>query len=186
MDEKQIIDSVKYWLNNTIIEYNFCPFAKREVDNDRVHYEFVDDANPQEQLHALVNEFHRLDKNAAIETTILLLPRGLESFFDYLDFLEIANELLIDEGYEGTYQLASFHPDYCFADALQDDPANFTNRSPCPLIHILREASLEKVLANYPKPEKIPERNIEIARKTGKAVFEEILLQSKKEQGENQ
>jgi uncharacterized protein len=178
VDDFQIINAVKYWLENTIIKFNFCPFAKREVDQGSVHYELVDDGNPEEQLHAMVNEFHRLDKHNAIETTILILPIGLESFFDYLDFLEIANDLLVAEGYEGTYQLASFHPDYCFGDSVQDDPANFTNRSPYPLIHILREASLEKVLAKYPQPELIPEKNIEVARETGKEVFEEILLQS--------
>ena len=179
MDETQIISSVKYWLENTIIKFNFCPFAKREFDRGSIHYELVDDGNPEEQLHAMVNEFHRLDQNDAIETTILILPVGLESFFDYLDFLEIANDLLIEEAYEGTYQLASFHPDYCFDDAVHDDPANFTNRSPYPLIHILREASLEKVLAKYPEPELIPEKNIEVARQSGKDVFEAVLIQSK-------
>ena len=104
-------------------------------------------------------------KNPDVETVIVIYPTGLESFFDYLDFLETANELLIEEGYEGTYQLASFHPDYCFDEVKQDDPSNYTNRSPYPILHILREASLERVLQSYKEPESIPENNINLARK---------------------
>ena len=78
-----------------------------------------------------------------------------------VDFLAVAEALLVEQGYEGTYQLASFHPDYCFDGAEQDDPANFTNRSPWPMLHLLREAGLEHALAHYPDPEAIPERNIE-------------------------
>jgi|GEM_PF-39947 len=178
-DATSIIAAVKYWIEKTIIGYNFCPFAKREFDNQRIHFELVDDANPEEQLHSMVNEFKRLDNQRDIETTVIILPVGLESFFDYLDFLEIANDLLVEEGYEGTYQLASFHPDYCFGDSKQDDAANFTNRSPYPLLHILREESLELVLEKYPNPESIPERNIEIAREAGAEIFEDILAQSK-------
>ncbi|TQV72247.1 DUF1415 domain-containing protein [Aliikangiella marina] len=181
MDEQQVINAIKYWIKNTIIEYNFCPFAKREFDRGSIHFELVNDANTEEQLHSLVNEFKRLDESSEIETTIVIYPVGLESFFDYLDFLEIANDLLIEEGYEGTYQLASFHPDYCFNDVTQEDPSNFTNRSPYPAIHILREASLEKVLEGYLDPESIPENNIELARETGAEVFEKILTDSKKE-----
>lgn len=183
MNETNIIESVKHWLEKTIIGFNFCPFAKREFDLGRVHYEVVDDSNTEEQLHSIVNEFQRLDKNTEIETTLVILPVGLESYFDYLDFLEVANELLVDEDYEGVYQLASFHPDYCFADVGQDDPSNYTNRSPWPIVHIIRESSLEKVLQKYPNPEEIPDRNIAFANKQGKAVFEAILKDCKKLNG---
>ncbi len=176
--EDSMIASVKHWLDKTIIGFNFCPFAKREFDAGKIHYEVVDDSNPEEQLHAIVNEFHRLDKHPEIETTLVILPLGLESYFGYLDFLDIANDLLTDEGYEGIYQLASFHPDYCFADVKQDDPSNYTNRSPLPVIHIIREQSLEKVIAHHPDPEGIPDRNIALAKETGQEVFEEILQQS--------
>lgn len=178
--QTQYIESVKYWLEKSIIGYNFCPFAKREFDNNKIHYEVVDDANTAEQLHALVNEFQRLDKEPEIETTLVIFPIGLESYFTYLDFLEVAQELLCDEGYEGIYQLASFHPDYCFADVKQDDPSNYTNRSPQPVVHIIREQSLEKVLQKHPDPASIPERNIQVATEKGKQVFESILNQAKK------
>lgn len=183
-NEINIINSVKYWIEKTIIGFNFCPFAKREFDNDKIHYEVVDDGNVAEQLHALVNEFQRLNNNESVETTIIIYLIGLESFFDYLDFLEVANQLLADEGYEGVYQLASFHPDYCFSDVKQDDPSNYTNRSPYPVIHIIREASLERVLAKYPNPELIPLKNIELARLKGEAFLEAILTESKKSKNE--
>lgn len=179
MDEKDIIDSVKYWIEKTIIGFNFCPFAKREFDNNRIHYEVVDDRNTEEQLHAIVNEFHRLDKCQEIETTIVIFPIGLESYFEYLDFLELVDALLVQENYEGVYQIASFHPDYCFEDVNQNDPSNYTNRSPFALVHILREASIEKVLENHPDPESIPERNIQFTRDKGKEVFKAILRESK-------
>lgn len=175
MNQSKYITAVKNWINATIIEFNFCPFAKREFDNNRIHYEVVDEQSPEEQLHALVNEWQRLDQHSEIETTIVVFPIGLESFFDYLDRIDIANELLASEGYEGIYQLASFHPDYCFADVHQDDPSNFTNRSPYPLIHILREASLEKVLEKYPSPEKIPEDNVKLTREKGVEFFQQRL-----------
>ena len=179
MGQIKIIDSVKYWLENTIIGFNFCPFAKKEFVNQSIHYEVVDESDIQEQLFALSHELKRLDQNTDIETTLLVLPIGLESFFDYLDFLELANGLNCELGYEGVYQLASFHPDYCFADAKQNAPSNYTNRSPYPIIHIIREASLQRVLAHYPDPEEIPVRNIKVAEEKGAKVFEDILKMSK-------
>ncbi|WP_210330374.1 DUF1415 domain-containing protein [Aliikangiella sp. G2MR2-5] len=176
---QKIISSVKFWILNTIIGFNFCPFAKREFDRDSIHYEVVNEILPEEQLHSLVHEFTRLDKCPAIETSIIIFPQGLESFFDYLDFVELANELLAEQNYEGIYQLASFHPDYCFEDVTQEDVSNFTNRSPYPMIHIIREASLEKVLEKYPSPETIPERNIELARSKGIQIFKDILQKSR-------
>ena len=180
MDENKITESVKYWLEKTIIGFNFCPFAKKEFLNKSIHYEVVDESNTQEQLFALSHELKRLDESSEIETTLFILPVGLESFFDYLDFLELANDLNIELGYEGTYQLASFHPDYCFADAKQDAPANYTNRSPVAIIHIIRESSLERVLAHYSNPEEIPVRNISMAEEKGIQVFEDILKGCKK------
>ncbi|MDH5711889.1 MAG: DUF1415 domain-containing protein, partial [Gammaproteobacteria bacterium] len=103
----------------------------------------------------------------ATETTLLVFAEGFKDFGDYLDLVELAQDLLADQGYEGIYQIASFHPDYCFADAELDDAANYTNRSPYPMLHLIREASMEKALAHYPEPEKIPERNVEYARELG-------------------
>jgi len=178
MQDDQIVEAVKYWLDKTIIGFDFCPFAKKEWLNDTIHYEVVDESNTQEQLLALTCEFERLDKYSEIETTLFILPVGLESFFDYLDFLQMANDLLVELGYEGQYQLASFHPDYCFEDVQQDEPSNYTNRSPFAVVHIIREASLERVLVRYSEPEGIPVRNVKFAKDKGGDVFRGILERS--------
>ncbi|MGX5200492.1 DUF1415 domain-containing protein [Aliikangiella sp. IMCC44632] len=178
MNHSAMINSVKYWITETIIKHNFCPFAKRELVNQSIHFEVIDEQSTAEQLHSLFNEFKRLDQCDEIETSLLIYPKGLESFFDYLDFLELANQLLVEQNYEGIYQIASFHPDYCFADAKQDDPENFTNRSPLPILHILREASLAKAINSYPNPEDIPNKNIQVANQLGKAHFINILSQA--------
>ena len=124
-------------------------------------------------LHALVDECRRLDAEPAIETTLMILPDGMSDFEDYLDLLNVAEALLEAEGYAGIYQLASFHPEYVFAGAPAEDPANYTNRSPWPMWHLLRETSVEAAVAAYPDPESIPERNVDALREAGHAVLAE-------------
>ncbi|HMC87200.1 MAG TPA: DUF1415 domain-containing protein, partial [Chitinophagaceae bacterium] len=92
----------------------------------------------------------------------------------YLELVRLAEKLLKQEGYQGIYQVASFHPLYCFAGAPADDPANYTNRSVYPMLHLLREESVEQAIANYPNPEKIPERNILFARSKGIAYMKKL------------
>lgn len=116
-----------------------------------------------------------MDNNDNIETSLLIFPESLKDFDDYLDFLEIANALMHKQGYEGIYQLASFHPHYYFEGADENDAANYTNRSPYPMLHILREASLERALLNYPDPENIPGRNIKLTRELGLDVMQKLL-----------
>jgi len=178
MPSNNIIPTTKYWLDKTIIEFNFCPFAKKEFVNYSIHYEVVDDSNTEEQLLAFAHELKRLDDHPEIETTLFILSKGLESFFDYLDFLQLATDLSVELGYEGKYQLASFHPDYCFEGSNQADTENYTNRSPFPMIHIIREASLERVLKHYPEPENIPIKNMALARESGAEVFQKTLKKS--------
>ncbi|MFP4263668.1 MAG: DUF1415 domain-containing protein [Halomonas sp.] len=161
--------ATRQWVETFVVARNVCPFAGREVERDSIRYVAVDAQAWEPALLALVDECERLDRTPAIETTLLVLTPGLEAFDDYLDFLGVAEALLADQGYEGIYQLASFHPDYVFADAEPDDPANFTNRSPFPMLHLLREAGLERALAHYPDPEAIPERNMAALRELGQA-----------------
>ncbi|ERS87774.1 DUF1415 domain-containing protein [Halomonas sp. PBN3] len=161
--------ATRQWVETFVVARNVCPFAGREVERDSIRYVAVDAAAWEPALLALLSECERLDATPAIETTLLVLTPGLEAFDDYLDFLGVAEALLADQGYEGTYQLASFHPDYVFADAEEADPANFTNRSPFPMLHLLREAGLERALSHYPDPETIPERNVAALREVGQA-----------------
>lgn len=178
MGSEAIISSVKYWLEHTIIGFNFCPFAKKEFVNDRIHYEVVDESNREEMMLSLVEEFSRLDKQPSIETTLVIFPIGLESFFDYLDFVELANQINDELNNNGIYQIASFHPDYYFADVPQNDVSNYTNRSPFPIIHIIREQTMENALDKHPDPDSIPEINIAITQQQGVDVFKKILVDS--------
>jgi hypothetical protein len=163
------------WLKSVIIEYSICPFAKRELERGSIYFSVNHDTVIEQCLLHLMDECDRLDTEPGIETTLLIYTGAFAKFDDYLDFIEIAESLLTEQGYEGTYQLASFHPDYCFQGSDPDDAANFTNRSPYPMLHLLRESSIEQAVANHPDPENIPQHNIELARKLGLAKMQTLL-----------
>jgi hypothetical protein len=170
-----IADHTQNWVERMIMKYNICPFARREVERRSIRYAVIDESKMHNVLEALIKECQHLDENPEIETTLFIVPRGFEGFYPYLDLVDIANDLLIEQDYEGVYQLASFHPDYCFDGEPMDDPANYTNRSPYPTLHIIREVSMELALANYNDPESIPERNIAFAQKKGSDFFAKVL-----------
>ena len=165
--DKSAIAQTQCWLKTVIVEHDFCPFAKRELERGSIRYS-VDHSNDlASALQVVIDECVYLDNNEATETTLLIFTQAFNRFDGYLELVELAQALLTDQGYAGTYQLASFHPDYCFADAEQDDAANYTNRSPYPMLHLIREVSMEQALKHHPDPEAIPERNIEYARELG-------------------
>ena len=170
-----IIDYTKKWLSTVIIGHGLCPFAKREFDLDRIHYAVIEAAGLEAQLEQLILHCAALDHYENRETSLLIFPTALSEFDDYLDMLDIAQDLLKSQNYEGTYQLASFHPLYLFADVPADDPSHYTNRSPYPMLHILREASVEAVLKTYPDPENIPTRNIQLTQKLGLDTLQNLL-----------
>lgn len=163
------------WVDTVIVKYNICPFARREVEQQSIRYAVCAEQQQASVLEALARECEHLDENPNVATTLLVIPAGFEGFYDYLKLLDHAEALLQVQGYEGIYQLASFHPDYCFDGEPQQDPANYTNRAPYPALHILREESLSEALANYDEPETIPERNIAFARRKGADFFESLL-----------
>ena len=179
---QQYATETENWVKQVIMKYNICPFARREVERASIRYAVIDESRMQDVLQALIDECVYLDEHTNIETTLFILPRGFEGFYLYLDLVDIANDLLIEQGYEGEYQLASFHPDYCFEDEVQDSAANYTNRSPYPTLHIIREASMELALATYDEPETIPERNIAFAERKGSEFFVNLLAHCKKSQ----
>jgi hypothetical protein len=167
MKEAHIIAHTNKWIQSVVIDLNFCPFAAKALLRKSIHYTVLQEAPLQESLEALFNTFLHLDREAEVETAFVIFPESYADFEEYLDLLEKANTLLNIQGYEGIYQLASFHPDYCFEGSEPDDPANFTNRSPYPMLHILREESIEKALMTYKDADLIPNRNMELARKKG-------------------
>jgi len=171
----EIEAAVKSWIDKVIIGLNFCPFAKKEMQRNTVRYAINAATQINEALGHFLEELAILDQQQEIQTTLLVFSNGFSNFEEYLDMLELANTLMGQGGYGGIYQVASFHPDYCFDGEAQDDPANYTNRSPYPILHILRESSIEDVLKRYPEPEKIPENNIAKARELGSSFLKTLL-----------
>jgi hypothetical protein len=166
-DEQIIIDQTKKWISDVIIGCNFCPFAARVVKQQVIHYRVELSAAMEDCLDAFLEEIARLDVDSGIETSFLIFPESFPMFDDYLDLVSLAEKLLVDNGYEGIYQVASFHPSYLFAGSQEEDAANYTNRSPYPMLHLLREASIDKALEKFRSPESIPQTNIDFARKKG-------------------
>ncbi len=134
---------------------------------NRIRFVVVPDATVTLSLETLIAEMRFLDANEATETTLLIFPNHFADFEEYLDLVEIAEALASEQGYDGIYQIASIHPDYCFEDADKDDPANFTNRSIYPMLHLIRESSISEALENFPDAEAIPDINIAFARRKG-------------------
>jgi hypothetical protein len=165
--EEQIIHQTKKWVTDVVVGCNFCPFAAKEIRQNTVHYQVETSTSIEVCLESFIRECYRLDENKNIETSFLILPQAFERFDDYLDLVSLAEQLLKQEGYEGIYQVASFHPLYCFANASPDDAANYTNRSVYPMLHLLREESIEQALLRYADPLAIPERNVQFAREKG-------------------
>jgi hypothetical protein len=166
-NNKAYIDATQTWLQTVIIKHNICPFAKNEFDRQRIRFTVDHNTDIENILLSLMAECDVLDSNHDITTTLLIYASMFADFHDYLDFVTLAESLLIEQGYEGIYQLASFHPDYCFENALIDDAANYTNRSPYPMLHLLRESSIEYAVNQYPEVNSIPENNIQLTRKLG-------------------
>ena len=164
-----IISQTKKWITDVVVGCNFCPFAARELKQNRVHYRVEFATELSICLESFLQECIRLDKDKEIETTLLIFPNAFHSFDEYLALVDVAEKLLRKKGYEGIYQVASFHPLYRFAGSQADDAANYTNRSIYPMLHLLREESIERALERYPNPEQIPERNIRFAHEKGLA-----------------
>lgn len=159
------------WVEHAVIGLQLCPFAKAPHVKGHVRYALSDAADVESLLRDLVDELGRLAAAPAdsVETTLLVHPRVLTDFADHNDFLEVAEAALVELDLEGVIQIASFHPDYQFADSAPDDVANATNRSPHPTLHLLREDSIERALASFADPESIYEANIATLERLGAA-----------------
>lgn len=123
-------------------------------------------------MDELIRQYRLLDNNPEIETTFIIFPESFKSFSTYLQLVRKAEKYASRKGYDGIYQIASFHQDYCFAGAEENDAANFTNRSVFPMLHLLREESIARALANFAEPGNIPDRNIKYARAKGQAYMQ--------------
>ena len=173
-DEKTV-ESVRRWVETLVVGMNLCPFARREMVNNRVRFATTTSTAEDQLLIALKAELELLNADSSIETTLLIHPGVLQNFHDYNSFLDHADNLLVDMRLEGIYQVASFHPDYQFEGTKPEDAENYTNRSPYPMLHLIREASLERVIAEYPEVDQIPARNIALMNELGKDRLQALL-----------
>jgi hypothetical protein len=166
---EHVINATQEWLDKAVIGLNLCPFAKAVQVKRQIRY-VVSQATSEEALLAdLLHELqflHQADP-LEVETTLLIHPGVLTDFLDYNDFLEIADAAVGELDLEGELQVASFHPDYQFADSGPDDIENYSNRAPYPTLHLLRESSIEEAVAAFPDAADIYERNMETLRKLG-------------------
>jgi len=175
LEHNLIIKTVAQWVNSVVVDLNLCPFAKRELINNRVRFEVTAARTEELLLVALEAELTLLEGDASVETSLLIHPNVLQGFGDYNQFLDIIESLLIEMQLDGVFQIASFHPDYQFAGTDPDDAENFTNRSPYPLLHILREDSLERAITGHPDIDQVPVRNIELMNRLGTKKLESLL-----------
>ncbi len=165
----EVIAQTRAWVDRVVIGLNLCPFAKAVQVHGQVRYVVSDAADETGLLAALLDELELLAvcDPALTDTTLLIHPNLLGDFGAYNQFLDAAEALLADAGFEGVFQLASFHPQYRFAGTARDDVTNATNRSPFPMLHLLREASVARAVAAFPDASTIPEANQRTLRALG-------------------
>ena len=167
--ERIAIEDTQKWLLEAVVGLNLCPFAKAVVVKDMVRYRVCPSAEPADLLLMLREELQHLAESDPdqLDTTLLIAPDALPDFLDFNDFLADCDEVLIDLELDGVLQVADFHPQYQFGGTEVDDIENFTNRTPYPTLHLLREASIDKAVEAYPDASLIFERNIEVLNKLG-------------------
>lgn len=163
-ESEEQLNRVRDWVERIVVGWNLCPFARKEMVNDRICYQLSEARSEEELLTELALGLERLERDERWETTLLVHPYVLQDFDDYNQFLSLVDALLEQMDLLGVFQVASFHPDYRFEGTSPEDAENYTNRSPYPILHLIREESMARVLESYPEPEKIPERNIEYLR----------------------
>ncbi len=174
----EVIVATRLWIERAVIGLNLCPFAKALYIKEQIRYAVSQAQDTGALLGDLKRELVFLAQAApeTVDTTLLIHPQVMGDFLDYNDFLALADAALEDLGLEGVLQIASFHPAYQFADAAADDITNYTNRSPYPMLHLLREVSVDRAVAAFPEAEEIYQKNIETMRRLGVAGWKALGL----------
>ena len=174
----QIIASTCHWLEQAVIGLNLCPFAKGVHAKGQIRYALSTARDEETLLADLQRELLALCATPAeeVDTTLLIHPWVLRDFADFVRFLDLVEVVLRTHRLQGVLQVASFHPDYVFADSAADDITNHTNRSPFPTLHLLREASLDRAVAAFPDAATIYERNLQTLRQLGDAGWQALRI----------
>jgi hypothetical protein len=169
LSEQDVLAATRRWLMQAVIGLNLCPFAKVVYSKGQVRFAVSDADSAVQVLARLGEELEALmaAEPAVHDTTLLVTPHCLHEFLDFNDLVRQGERMIRKKGFEGVVQLASFHPDYRFADLEGDDLANCTNRSPYPTLHLLREASVEKAVQAFADPQAIYGANIRTLRELG-------------------
>lgn len=176
MTHDEIIAITRQWVEQAVIGLNLCPFAKSVYVKNQVRFVVSDAKHLDALLEQLDSELDLLAESDAeqIDTTLLICPTQWPEFEPFNDFVEIADQVVAEHELEGVLQIASFHPLFQFADTEPDDISNYTNRAPFPILHLLREASIERAVAAFPDAAQIYERNIETLQKLGLAGWQAL------------
>ncbi|HEY9106702.1 MAG TPA: DUF1415 domain-containing protein [Roseateles sp.] len=169
MNHQQIINDTRDWVVKAVIGLNLCPFAKAVHVNERIRYVVSDATEPEALLQDLARELLALNRADPdeVDTTLVIHPNVLTDFLDFNDFLDSADALVEELKLDGVLQIADFHPDYQFADSEPDDIANYSNRSPYPTLHLLREESITRAVESMPDTASIYENNLETLDRLG-------------------
>ena len=179
--EQHVIDATLKWVDDIVIKHNFCPFARYVRTPNQIRCVAVA-GDAGHILQSLYDELRHLEEHNSTATTLIVLTHStVVDFSEYLDVLAISDRMLHDWGFSGTYQLASFHPEYVFDGSNVDDAENYTNRSPYPLLHLIREADITRYMKKEEDAEKIFSHNIEKAQALGCPYFEGVLNAIKKD-----
>ncbi len=180
LDSAAVVEATVEWIEKAVIGLNLCPFARAVHAGHRIRYVVTAATEPEALVEVLLAELATLAAAdpAELETTLLIHPRVLNDFLDYNEFLDVADAAVEQLGLTGEVQVASFHPDYQFAGTGPDDIGNYTNRSPYPTLHLLREDSVERAVAAHPDTERIFENNIETLHRLGRAGWDRLGLKT--------
>jgi hypothetical protein len=168
---KNSIITTQRWIQSFVVELNLCPFAQHVTARDVIRYTVCANESLQDILHALHEEMDWLDSDPETETSFLILTSGMKDFSDFNDCLAMAQELLVMMNWVGRYQLVGFHPHHQFDGADPDDAENYTNRSPYPMVHILRESSVTQAVDATANIALIPKRNTDTLNQLGVEVL---------------
>ena len=167
---EQAADLIQQWVEKMVVGLNLCPFAAPEVRNETIRYAVSDATDFEMAVRDFLIELERIQRaeEEELSTSLVTFTHMAADFEQFLDLLDLCQSVLEQAGLEGVFQLASFHPQYCFGGVAEDDISNWTNRAPFPTIHIIREGQMARVLTHYKNPDEIPERNMALMEELGR------------------
>jgi hypothetical protein len=175
-----VVAETRDWLTKAVIGLNLCPFAKAFQVKDQIRFAVSDATDAEGVLTDLQDELALLAETdpGQIDTTLLILPDTLDDFLEFNDFEDLADRLLKRMRLVGELQVATFHPQFQFADTEPDDITNYTNRSPYPILHLLREDSIDRAVESFPDAAEIYEKNIDTMRRLGIEGWKKLMAKS--------